>query len=199
MTIALITEGMLGSGGGGGDANPPVATAISPTPNTTPGASGGMPADYPSASATPIVVDITDLDGADDLAIVIVTAMYLGGGSETVYRAGAFTPAFATSSTETSITDGIELSIDRTGGWPGAKSGTSNLAVTIQIDASDMGGNVISTPFAYEMPLVPAQPTPAPTPVVSPYLPNSPQFVDQVATGLGRLIMQFQTSSDMNS
>ncbi len=191
MTTSLITEGMIG--GGSTDSNPPVATAVSPTPSTTPGAGGGMPADYASASVTPIVLTITDLDGQSDLALIVVTALYPGGG-DVIFRDGAFEPSYSVGSVLASITDGYELTILNNSGWPGALVDQPNTSVKLFVDACDKGGNVIDVEFDYEMPLAPtpAPPPGPPAPIPSPIPTSSPVYIDHVEAAIDRLPLQFR-------
>jgi hypothetical protein len=188
VSLDLSTEGFVG-GGGSVDANPPVAAAISPTPNTAPGAVGGMPSLYVGARATPIVITITDLDGASDLALIAVTALFIGGTSEAVYRGSSFMTGYIAGSSQGSVTNGIELSILRDAYWPGQVGSGGNLAVGIQVDAADKGGNVISTAFYYEMPAtVPVAAAPPPS---EPALPTA---VDIAAEALALIVWQFSSS-----
>lgn len=159
MSTDLSTEGFIGAIGTSGS-NPPVITAITPTPNTTPGAAGGMSANYSIARSTPIVIDIADSDGAMAIVLISVTALFLDGTAETVYLGGGFSSEYSGSS-QTPITNGIQLSISRLNFWPGQVDGLGNLAVGIQVDAAGADGSVDSTAFYYEMPLaVPVPPTP---------------------------------------
>lgn len=185
MTISLITEGLLG--GGSTDSNPPVLTALTPTPNTAPGAVGGMPADYTTASITPIVISVTDSDGPTDLTFIGVSFVFLDGTTEVAYRASNFVGEYVLHSYAVSITNGRALHFQRTAGWPGATL-AGNLAVGLQVDAVDKGGNLTSNTFYYEMPLevaIVATPTP---PVVT------AGAVDIVTHGLGRLIWQLRSA-----
>jgi len=177
----------------GADVNPPIATAISPTPDTPPGASGGMPSDYTSASTTPIVFDITDEDGQDDIVQMVITAIYPTRG-DFIYRNGGFGPGYDVASTITSITNGWQFSIVNNGVWPGAVDGQPNTTVKIQIDACDGGGLTASTTFDYEMPFAPVPaPSPGPpAPIPSPIPTSSPVYIDHVEAALDRLPLQFR-------
>lgn len=185
MSISLITEGIIG--GGGGDSTPPGIAASTPTPNTTPGAAGGMSATYAIARATPIVVQITDTDGATNLSYVAARAVFLDGTTEPIYNGSSFVGEYVLRSSASSITNGIQLSILREDYWPGAVSGGGNLAVGIAIDAVDAGGNVASTTFYYQMSIaIPVQPTP---PVVA----VTPTATDIANEMISRIIWQFRS------
>jgi hypothetical protein len=149
VTLPLSTEGFLG--GGSSSPTAPVISVVSPTPNTAPGAAGGMPASYASAAFTPIVVDVTDADGASVIAYIHVTAKFLDGSAESVYHAGAFVGGYIAESYQNGIANGYRLNILRAAGWPGASKG-GNLAVGLVIDVVDTGGGVTSAEVYFEMP-----------------------------------------------
>lgn len=130
------------------DTTPPVITPMSPMTNTSPGAAGGMPSDYTAAKTTPIIIQVTDAQG---LAYVGVTALYLDGTSEAVYR-GGFEGEYLVDSYRNTITNGYELHIRRADGWPGQKVGGGVLAVALAVDAVDTGGNLTSSLLYYQMP-----------------------------------------------
>jgi hypothetical protein len=126
-------------------------TAIAPVPSTAPGSVGGMPLSYPAAAATPITLTITDADGASDLEVIQISALYINGSaSETIYRDGAFEPGF-TGSARTSITSGFGFALSRAAGWPAAAR-TGDLAVSIAVVAVDAAGNLTDVVFGYPMP-----------------------------------------------
>lgn len=133
------------------DASAPVVTAVTPSTDTAPGAVGGMPLSYPTAAATPIALTITDADGASDLAVIQISALYLdGSASETIYRDGAFEPGFANSQ-RTSATSGFQFTLSRDAGWPAAAR-TGDLAVSIAVIAVDAAGNTADVVLRYQMP-----------------------------------------------
>lgn len=79
---------------------------------------------------TPIVVDVTDAGG---LATVFLWAEYPDGEEEVVYRDGAFSQRFRTS-TRAGIADGGRYTLRRSGGWPAAP--------TIHVGPVDSSGNI---------------------------------------------------------
>jgi hypothetical protein len=184
----LSTEGFIGAAGVSGS-NPPVITAVSPTPNTTPGTAGGMPGDYASARATPIVIEIADSDGAAAIVLVCVTALFLDGSAETVYLGGGFAGEYVAGSAQTNITNGYQLSIARDDFWPGQVGSGGNLAVAIQVDAAGADGSTNSVAFYYEMPA--EVPVAAPPPPSEPALPTA---VDIAAEALGLIVWQFSST-----
>lgn len=114
-------------GGGGGDTNPPTITVVSPTPPN------GFPADWTVAKDTPVVLQVTD--PVPGVEYVAVTVVYDGTNEEVVYRRGSFRGAYAGLSSQTSIANGIELTVRRDGGWlPGT--------MTFTADALDGDGNL---------------------------------------------------------
>lgn len=133
------------------DASPPVIAAVSPTPNTAPGAVGGMPSAYGAAALTPIIFTVTDADGVGDLELIQISALFLDGRAEVVYRDGVFSTGYVAGSSRIAIAGGFSFSVARAGGWPaGVPAGA--LAVGIAIDAVDVAGNATSTSFFYPMP-----------------------------------------------
>lgn len=181
-----FTRAMSAAGGPGGgtDATPPTVTAVSPTPNTTPGAVGGMPSAYGDARQTPIVIRIEDVDGAADLALVQVTASFLDNSVEVVYRAGAFGPGYVTGSTQLPTVNGVTLSIRRTAGWPAAALLSAPLAVTLLVDAVDGGGNAVSVTLVYHMPLAATFTAPA--------APTAPGAIDLLALSAELVVWQLR-------
>jgi hypothetical protein len=164
---------------------PPVITAISPTPSTTPGAAGGFSATYATARATPIVISAIDL--APGLGFLQVVVVYLDGTAEIAYRAGAFTPAYAVGSASSNIAYGLQLSILRNQFWPGGTL-ASNLAVSLIVDAVDGDGNIASSTFYYELPVTQVAP-PAPSPPVAAAIGAA----DVIDAALGRLVWQLRS------
>lgn len=188
MSLDLSTEGFVGSsssGGGGGGGGTITISFTSPTPDTAPGASGGMPSDYPSAAMTPLVVQILDTDGSAAIVYAQVAVSFQGLSTEVAYRSGGFTAAYSGSSA-TEIANGIQLTLVRNIGWPGAASVLLDLAVTLTVDALDVGGTLTSALASYQMPV---NPGPAQT-----IFPTSAQgSTDHVAAALGRLPMMFRS------
>lgn len=186
---ALATRGFFEAGTGGGGAGGTVTiAAVTPTPNTTPGAIGGMPADYASAKMTPIVVDITDSAGASHLAYIHIMAAFLDGTMEGVVRNGSFVDAYLENSFFADLSLGFRYTIERTAGWPGKVDGGGNLAVALLIDVVDSGGNVTTQTLYYQMPQQTIGMTPPviPTPV--------PTAADMSAEALSLLVWQFRSS-----
>jgi len=123
----------------------PVVTTVSPTPNTAPGSVGGMPSAFNAASATPVVLTVTDADGASDLLLVMVSALFTDGTpDETVYRAGGFAAEYLAGSAQGAVTNGLQLTIGRATGWPSA--------FALAVDVADRGGHAVSTLLLYPMP-----------------------------------------------
>ena len=151
MTVSIITEGLLSSSTP--DASPPVVSAITPSTNTPPGSGGGMPLNYAVAKGTAVVIQITDSDGASNVALVNVSAVFLDGTAEAIYSAGSFLGDYVAGSSQTSATNGIQLTIERGRGWPAAPAPNTPLAVGIRVTAVDFGGNITTTTLYYQMPL----------------------------------------------
>lgn len=125
---------------GGGDANAPTITIVSPTPGVPPGQPGGFPADWETARDTPIVVEIAD--AAPGLAYACVVARFPGAPHEiVVYRRGAFRAGFATRSWSESLGNTLRLHCLPDGWWPVA--GPEELEdITFALDAIDGAGNL---------------------------------------------------------
>lgn len=166
--------------------SPPAVMFSSPTPNTTPGSPGGFPADYNAAEITPIIVQVTDPDGAGALAYIAITVSLQDGSYETAYRAGAFTTDYA-GSLQVSITNGVQLTLTRVAGWPAALNSMANLAVTLIIDVIDSGGIPHSFQASYELPV---------TSGISPPPPMLPILTarDVVTESLSRIIYQWSSA-----
>lgn len=139
------------------DTTPPVIAAVSPTPNTIPGTAGGFANNYTTAKDTEIALDVTDL--APGLRFVSVNALFLDGTSEPVYLGSSFVHGYLANSFEGVITNGKRLHIRRDESWPGAASVSTNLAVGLLINAIDAAGNVSSTTFYWQLPVVVTEPT----------------------------------------
>jgi hypothetical protein len=133
------------------DSTAPTVTAIAPTPDTAPGVAGGMPSAYGVAALTPIAFTITDADGAGNLQVIQVSALFLDGTAEVVYRAGGFPADYVAGSMRSSVTNGFRFDVLRAGGWPAAaRSGDST--ITINVDAVDAAGNATHATLRYQMP-----------------------------------------------
>jgi hypothetical protein len=168
---------------GAGEGLQPVASAlviaaVSPTPSTAPGAAGGMPAIYADAAVTPIVISVTSTGGASAIAFAQVTALFLDGSAEAVYRTGGFVGDYVTGSSQAGLSTGLQLTLRRDGGWPGAAVG-GNLAVGIRVDAVNTDGTVFSSVFYYQMP-----------PTVLGFSPE-PEIVDTGARDFATLARSF--------
>lgn len=129
--------------GGSADGNPPVITVISPTPGVSPGVAGGFPADPTAARSTPIVLTVTDL--APGLEYFVVTARLFANNAatpleEVVYRRGSFRGPYVASSSSVGITGGVQLTVQRAGGWPAGASPEAH--ITFAVDALDAAGNL---------------------------------------------------------
>lgn len=136
MTVALITEGLIG--GSVADTTAPSIVVVSPTPDTNPGDPGGFPADYGTAKDTEVVVQVTD--ASPGLQYVAVSVVFTGGVAEIVYRGGSFMGGYVQNSYQLPISSGGELHLKRTGGWPGVAGLVSGM--TFYVDAIDKAGNL---------------------------------------------------------
>lgn len=114
---------------GGGS---PEGDAVTPTPNTAPGAAGGFPSSYATAKETPIVVDLVD-DAT--LAYACVFQVLQGGARRAIYRKGSFEVGYKSYSTQEIVTDHARLHIRADDGWPSD-------SVEIDGDLVDTDGNV---------------------------------------------------------
>lgn len=131
----------------------PVITAFSPTPGAAPGSVGGMPSAFADATRTPIVLTVTDADGAGDLALLQISALFLDGSAEVIYRAGGFATGYVAGSARTGITNGYQFSIGRGAGWPGGDRAGAP-AIGIAVDVADAAGHLTTATFFYPMPAV---------------------------------------------
>ncbi len=185
--IGLATDGYYGSGGtNDGDTDPPVIAPISPLPAIAPGNAGGFPPDYATASLTPIIIDITDLDPG--LQLVTVMLRYDANEPEQiVYRQGVIRTGFAAESAVITIGTGIEVVILPDDLWP--SGGTDPSFVLIDIDATDLVGNVTTASFVYQLP--PVSPSTLEIPAAA------PGSLDHTAAALGRLREQFRSFDTM--
>jgi hypothetical protein len=86
---------------------PPVTTLVSPAPGSTLGAD------------TPLVVDVTDVDGgfARILLVVTIAPAVNSGVALLVHDGVTFRPGFKDFSTRTSIANGFRYSIRKDLGW----------------------------------------------------------------------------------
>jgi hypothetical protein len=138
--------GYFGGGGSGGgtDGIPPTVSVVSPTPGVAPGAPGGFPRTISAARNTPIILDVTDVDGVD---YFVVTAKFYGLTAEesiteeVVYRRGLFRGPYIKLSNANPIVNGTRLSVRRDGGWPAKLDGTIP-HIQFFVDALDSGGSL---------------------------------------------------------
>lgn len=114
---------------GGGS---PEVDAVTPTPNTAPGAAGGFSSSYATAKETPIVVDLVD-DAT--LAYACVFQVLPGGARRAIYRKGSFEVGYKSYSTQELVTGHVRLHIRADDGWPPN-------SVEIDGDLVDTDGNV---------------------------------------------------------
>ena len=173
----------------------PPAIFISPATNQPPGTNGGMPADFPSAQYTPIVVDVL---GAPSL--LTITAILLGRGMEVVYASGAFTGNYSTRSSATAApsaegTGSTRFTILRSvpsaappapTGWPGAGASTS---AGVQILVQRVDSSVVSSAVGFWQ--MPSQPGSAQV-LVRP-IPTWPAAVNLTTEMLARIPTQFRS------
>lgn len=136
--VDLSTKGLISAGGG--DLIAPVITIISPTPDTPPGEPGGFPSDFGTAKDIPIVLRVTDVSPGNQY--ICIVAIFEDDTQEIVFRRGAFHNAYVTYSTSTDITDGLELSVRRVGGWPSGLNRFTVGTIRFEIDAIDQAGNL---------------------------------------------------------
>lgn len=123
----------------------PVITAISPTPETAPGSVGGMSSVFNTAAAMPVVLTVTDADGASDLLLVVVSVQFIDGTpDEIAYRAGSFATDYVAGSAQVSVTNGLQITVGRADGWPST--------FTINVDVVDRSGNAASASLNFLMP-----------------------------------------------
>ena len=123
-------------------------------------------------NADAVAFDVTDVASLDD---VFALAEHSTGRIEVVGRPGAFVAPYATLSTNTPITNGMTISVERDGGWPAP-------GLVLRIFAYDTEGNSVETTYA----LTVSNPTDASAPAVSnvqppagtPIARNSPLFFD---------------------
>lgn len=175
---------------GAGSSGATTIDYVTPSPNTTPGSGGGFPALYAAAAVTPIVLQVTNAAGAGAIAFVAITALLHGQPSETVYRDGFFEGLYdeeQNGSFVTSITNGLQFTITRGGGWIGATADT-NLVVGIVVDVVDNAGGVASTTAYFEMPAQGVIPSAQLQPI-----PQAPGQVDHVAQALNYIADQFRS------
>lgn len=132
-----IPDGYVVGGGGGGDTTPPTITIVSPTPGVLPGAPGGFPADFGTATNTPIVFTVTD--AAPGLAFLQVFFL-IGGRKNLMYYRGAFEPGFAVFSRADVITNGFQFTVRADNGWPPGDGSTTTFQIIV--DALDGAGNI---------------------------------------------------------
>lgn len=173
----------------------PPAIFISPATNQPPGTNGGMPADFPSAQYTPIVVDVPGAPSS-----LTITAILLGRGMEVVYTSGAFTGSYSARSTAASApsaegTGSTRFTILRSvpsaappapAGWPGAGA-SSNAGIQILVQRVDSG--VASSAVGFWQ--MPSQPGSAQV-LVRP-IPTWPTPVNFTTEMLARLPTQFRS------
>ena len=122
------------------DLTSPTVTYISPSPNVTPGDPGGFPSDPTTAMTTPVVVEVTDINPGVQYVAVFVKFLELTDHIEVVYRRGQFVGLYAAGSSVAIIPNGLQLTIQRTGGWYLDKIAISSLEILV--DAVDASGNL---------------------------------------------------------
>lgn len=114
---------------GGGS---PSVGVIGPAANTTPGALGAFPADYATASETPIVIDLLD---DSSLAYAVVFHVQVDQSRRVVYRKGNFEVGYKSYSTQETVSGHVRLHVRADAGWP-------PLAVELDGDLVDADGNI---------------------------------------------------------
>jgi hypothetical protein len=114
-------------GGGAGDTVPPTITVVSPS------IPSGFPVDWSVAKDVPVVLNVTDT--VPGVEYISVTVVFSGGKEETIYRRGLFRGDYAGLSTQSVITNGLQLVARRSGGWPPG-------SMTFTVDALDGDGNL---------------------------------------------------------
>ena len=116
----------------------PIVTIISPTPGVDPGSPGGFPASYAAAAVTPIVLTVHGF-ALNMLYICISVRLLNGTLEEVVYRRGVFRGLYAANSTQFGIDLGVQLSVQRSGGWPGDDQLGD---IIFAVDPIDQAGNL---------------------------------------------------------
>lgn len=178
--VALTTTDVAPAVGGGAGP-PPTITAVSPATDTAPGSVGGMPAAYGTARDAAINVLV---ETAGELALVQVTAAFLDGTLEVVYRAGVFAPGYAPGSTQIAASGSLLLAIRRDAGWPaGPFAGAA--AISLLVDAANDGGGAASALLRYQMPL-------AHTTLPATSAASTPGAVDLFAEAYGLVVWQLR-------
>lgn len=149
MSLGLATDGVYsGAATATDDTGPPMIAIISPTPSTDPGEAGGFAADFPTASTTPIIVEITDDTGID---VALITE--LGTSDEVVvFRASNFRGRFVASSNQVPITGGARLEMIEAGGWAPATDPSQKRTITMTFAVVDTVGNAVLETHSWILP-----------------------------------------------
>lgn len=149
MSLGLATDGVYsGTATATDDTGPPMIAIISPTSGVAPGSPGGFAADFPTASTTPIVVQITDDTGID---VALITE--LGSPDEVVvFRESNFRGRFTIGSTQVPIIGGAELQVKETGGWAAATDPTMQRVITLTFAVVDTVGNAVLETHSWTLP-----------------------------------------------
>lgn len=171
----------------------PAAIFIAPAPYQVPGTNGGMPADYPSAATTPIVVDIPGSPSS-----LTITAILLGRGQEVVYSSGVFAANYLARSTvgaapgaEGNAAQRFTILRSVPGAvapapvnWPGAGTATqSSLQILVQRVDSGVATSAIAS---WQLPSASSQAfAPAPS--------TFPVAISVATEALGRIVSQFRS------
>ena len=158
MSLGLATDGVYsGAASASDDTGPPMIAIISPSTDTTPGAPGGFAADYPTASTTPIIVEITDDTGID---VALITE--LGSPDEVVvFREANFRGRFVMGSTQIPIIGGSRLEMVEVEGWAAATDPTMKRTITLTFAVVDTVGNAVLETHSW---ILPAKNTSPPLP-----------------------------------
>jgi hypothetical protein len=175
---AISTEGFI-AGSMGGDMTAPTIAVVSPTPSTPPGTDDGFPADFTSAAATPIIIDITDADPG--VAFIVITNET--SGEVTVFRGLNFLGDYIAEGSSDAISDGYELSILPSAGWPKPSDVTAQSFIKLRVDAIDGAGNWATASFVWTLPAPQTAVVPSSEPI---------EGIDHVALAIDRLAYQFR-------
>ena len=98
---------------------------------------------FATATATPVVLDVTD--ASPGLRTVTIFASGSGlTGVQTVYYSGAYTPSFSSSSSTTAISGGTRFSVLPERGWSGG-------TLTLTVEAVDQDGNHSEETFTWSI------------------------------------------------
>lgn len=137
-----FVAGIATSGGGSSETTPPAVGIVSPTPGAAPGAVGGFSGDFAIASATAIVLTMSDASGIGAQVVYARFRNYpkLGEIAEVVYAMGNFVGNYVKLSSQAFATGTLTLTCRRDNGWPVGTGVAGD--ITFTAIAVDVHGNV---------------------------------------------------------